>query len=115
MSRWHLAARGCLAEHGGVSVHETGAKAVHIEAAGQHAGGRAGQAPALPGPPLPVPIHMPSGPSVQIYYRMPVTAPVAFLTIDDGLVQLPSDLTVMHAAHIPFTMFLIGPVAAHNP
>jgi len=40
---------------------------------------------------------------------------VAFLTIDDGWIQLPDDLTLMRAAHIPFTMFLIAPVAAKNP
>jgi peptidoglycan/xylan/chitin deacetylase (PgdA/CDA1 family) len=65
--------------------------------------------------PAPVPITLPAGPNAPIYFRLPTTAPVAFLTIDDGITQLPSDLTVMKAAHVPFTMFLIGPVAARNP
>jgi peptidoglycan/xylan/chitin deacetylase (PgdA/CDA1 family) len=65
--------------------------------------------------PTPVPIQVKDGPSAPIFYRMPTTAKVAFLTIDDGIVQQPQDLTVMKAAHIPFTMFLIGPVAAKNP
>jgi peptidoglycan/xylan/chitin deacetylase (PgdA/CDA1 family) len=43
-----------------------------------------------------------------------VNAPVAFLTMDDGLVRMPQDIEVMRAAHIPFTMFLIGPVGAAN-
>ena len=65
--------------------------------------------------PAPVPITLPGGPNAPIYFRLPTTQPVAFLTIDDGLTQLSSDLTVMKAAHVPFTMFLIGPVAARNP
>ena len=65
--------------------------------------------------PTPVPIQVKDGPSAPIFYRMPITAKVAFLTIDDGIVQQPQDLSVMKAAHIPFTMFLIGPVAAKNP
>jgi peptidoglycan/xylan/chitin deacetylase (PgdA/CDA1 family) len=65
--------------------------------------------------PEPEPIHVSAGPRASIFYRLPVTTPVAFLTIDDGLDQLPDDLTVMRAAHVPFTMFLIGPIAAKNP
>jgi peptidoglycan/xylan/chitin deacetylase (PgdA/CDA1 family) len=65
--------------------------------------------------PAAVPIHLTGGPDAPIFFRLPVTAPVAFLTMDDGQDQLPSDLQVMHAAGIPFTMFLIGPVAARNP
>src|SRR4051812_28568825 len=64
--------------------------------------------------PTPVPVALPSGPAVKIFYRMPVTAKVAFLTIDDGLNQMPVDLQVMKAAGIPFTLFLIAPVAAKH-
>jgi peptidoglycan/xylan/chitin deacetylase (PgdA/CDA1 family) len=71
--------------------------------------------PQFPAPPTPVPIKVPTGPRAPIYYRMPVKAPVAFLTMDDGIEQLPQDLAIMSAAHIQFTMFLIGPVAAKNP
>jgi peptidoglycan/xylan/chitin deacetylase (PgdA/CDA1 family) len=72
--------------------------------------------PKFAAPPVAVPITIASGPTAPLYYRLPVkTAKVAFLTIDDGLVQMPQDLAVMRAAHIPFTMFLIGPVAAKNP
>jgi peptidoglycan/xylan/chitin deacetylase (PgdA/CDA1 family) len=66
-------------------------------------------------PPTPVPVTLPGGPTAEIFYHMPVTAKVAFLTMDDGLDQMPVDLQVMQAAHIPFTMFLIAPVAARNP
>ena len=71
--------------------------------------------PHFPPAPAAVPIQPPPGPQAPIYYRLPTTAPVAFLTIDDGFDQLPPDLRVMQAAHIPFSMFLIGPVAARNP
>jgi peptidoglycan/xylan/chitin deacetylase (PgdA/CDA1 family) len=65
--------------------------------------------------PNPVPVALPAGPMAPIFFRLPISSAVAFLTIDDGFDQLPQDLTVMKAAHIPFTMFLIGPVAARNP
>jgi peptidoglycan/xylan/chitin deacetylase (PgdA/CDA1 family) len=65
--------------------------------------------------PAPVSLRLSGGPTAPIFFRVPVNAPVAFLTMDDGLDQQPQDLQVMKAAHIPFTMFLIGPVAAGNP
>lgn len=58
---------------------------------------------------------MPDGPAAPIYKRLPISQPVAFLTIDDGWTQLPDGIRLMRAAHIPFSMFLIGPVAAGNP
>ncbi|HKT02594.1 MAG TPA: polysaccharide deacetylase family protein [Rugosimonospora sp.] len=66
--------------------------------------------------PAPVRITLPTGgPYAPIYHRLPVTQPVAFLTMDDGLVRLPQAIQLMRAAHIPFTMFLIAPVAASDP
>jgi peptidoglycan/xylan/chitin deacetylase (PgdA/CDA1 family) len=65
--------------------------------------------------PAPTPITVPVGTYAPIFKRLPITQPVAFLTIDDGWIQLPEDLQIMKAAHIPFSMFLIGPVAAKNP
>ncbi|GIH18363.1 hypothetical protein Raf01_65350 [Rugosimonospora africana] len=50
-----------------------------------------------------------------MYHRLPVNQPVAFLTMDDGQTQLSDAIPLMRAAHIPFTMFLIAPVAARNP
>lgn len=66
-------------------------------------------------PPPPQPIAVPSGPKVPLYHRLPVNQPVAFLTMDDGWTQLPDAIPLMRAAHIPFTMFLIAPVAAKSP
>jgi peptidoglycan/xylan/chitin deacetylase (PgdA/CDA1 family) len=75
----------------------------------------AGRLPKFPPAPVAQPINVPTGPYAPIYKRLPTTQPVAFLTIDDGWFQLPDDPRLMRAAHIPFTMFLIGPVAAKNP
>jgi peptidoglycan/xylan/chitin deacetylase (PgdA/CDA1 family) len=61
------------------------------------------------------PITVPTGALAPIYSRIPVHQPVAFLTMDDGQTQLSTAAPLMAAAHIPFTMFLIGPVAAKNP
>ncbi len=71
--------------------------------------------PHFAAPPTAVPVKATPGPKAPIYYRLPVTQPVAFLTIDDGIWQEKGDPQVMAAAHIPFTMFLIEPVAARNP
>jgi peptidoglycan/xylan/chitin deacetylase (PgdA/CDA1 family) len=71
--------------------------------------------PHFPAAPAPARVALQPGPTAPIFSRLPITAPVAFLTMDDGLDQLPADLLVMGAAHVPFTMFLIGPVAARNP
>jgi peptidoglycan/xylan/chitin deacetylase (PgdA/CDA1 family) len=71
--------------------------------------------PVFPPAPVPEAITLPTGPYAPIYHRLPVTQPVAFLTMDDGLVRLPQAVPLMRAAHIPFTMFLIAPVAAADP
>ncbi len=74
----------------------------------------ADRVPRFPAPPIAQPITVPDGPASPVYHRLPVNQPVAFLTIDDGLVQLPDAVTLMRAAGIPFSMFLIAPVAAKN-
>jgi peptidoglycan/xylan/chitin deacetylase (PgdA/CDA1 family) len=67
--------------------------------------------------PRPPAVHIAAqaGPNAPIYKRLPIDQPVAFLTIDDGWIQQPQDVNLMRAAHIPFTMFLIAPVAGKNP
>jgi peptidoglycan/xylan/chitin deacetylase (PgdA/CDA1 family) len=74
-----------------------------------------GRLPSFPAPPPPERITVPVGPYAPIYKRLPINQPVAFLTMDDGYAQLPVADQLMQAAHVPFTMFLIGPVAAHSP
>jgi peptidoglycan/xylan/chitin deacetylase (PgdA/CDA1 family) len=77
---------------------------------------RPGALPAFASPPAPQPHTVAAGgPAAPILSRIPVTQKVAFLTMDDGQVRLPEAPALMRAAHIPFTMFLIAPVAAHDP
>jgi peptidoglycan/xylan/chitin deacetylase (PgdA/CDA1 family) len=61
-----------------------------------------------------VPITLPGGPDAPFFTRLPTTQPVAFLTIDDGWIRSAQDIALMAAANIPFTMFLIAPLAAQN-
>lgn len=86
------------------------------ESGGQAAGTFEGRPlPVFAALPVPQPITVGHGPLAPIFQRLPVHQRVAFLTMDDGQVQLPTAAPLMAAAHIPFTMFLIGPVAAKNP
>ncbi|MCU7729980.1 polysaccharide deacetylase family protein [Actinoplanes sp. KI2] len=71
--------------------------------------------PVFASPPPAEPVTAPSGALAPMYRRLAVHQRVAFLTMDDGQVQLPTAGSLMAAAHVPFTMFLIGPVAAKNP
>jgi peptidoglycan/xylan/chitin deacetylase (PgdA/CDA1 family) len=71
--------------------------------------------PLFPPAPPPVRLTLLTGPYAPIYRRLPVNARVAFLTIDDGWIRQPQAITLMAAAHIPFTMFLVAPVAAADP
>ncbi|WP_412751157.1 polysaccharide deacetylase family protein [Krasilnikovia sp. M28-CT-15] len=75
----------------------------------------AGKLPTFGPLPAPHPIALPGGPIAPIYQRLPVDQPVAFLTMDDGQTQLAQAHELMQAANIPFTMFLIAPVAGANP
>ncbi len=70
--------------------------------------------PAFPPAPDPVQVSLPAGAKAPIFSRIPTTQRVAFLTMDDGWTQLPQALQLMEAANIPFTMFLIAPVAARG-
>jgi len=75
-----------------------------------------GALPAFAPAPAPKPVTLAStGAVAPMLSRLPVTQKVAFLTMDDGQVQLPVAPQLMQAAHVPFTMFLIAPVAAKNP
>jgi peptidoglycan/xylan/chitin deacetylase (PgdA/CDA1 family) len=84
------------------------------------AGTPAGSGPALPPPigwsladvphfppaPAPEPITLPDSDQVPFLSRIPVTQPVAFLTIDDGFLKNPEGPKLLAAAHIPVTLFL---------
>jgi peptidoglycan/xylan/chitin deacetylase (PgdA/CDA1 family) len=62
--------------------------------------------PSFPPPPVPEPIVLPPGDSVPYLSRLPVTQPVAFITIDDGYLKLPEAEKLLAAAHVPVTLFL---------
>jgi peptidoglycan/xylan/chitin deacetylase (PgdA/CDA1 family) len=62
--------------------------------------------PSFPLPPVPEPITLPPGDRVPYLSRLPVTQPVAFITIDDGYLKLPEAEKLLAAAHVPVTLFL---------
>jgi len=70
--------------------------------------------PHFPPPPKAQPVSLHGGPQAPFFTRLPTTQPVAFLTMDDGWIQSPDAIALMQAADIPFTMFLIAPVAARG-
>jgi peptidoglycan/xylan/chitin deacetylase (PgdA/CDA1 family) len=66
-------------------------------------------------PPTPVPVTLPHGTGQAAFaYQIPTTQPVAFLTIDDGIVKHPLALPLMQAAKIPVTLFLTTNFIASN-
>ncbi len=71
--------------------------------------------PTFPAAPPAQPVTLHGGPEAPFFSRLPTTAPVAFLTMDDGYSRSPDALELMRAAGIPFTLFLIAPVAAQDP
>jgi peptidoglycan/xylan/chitin deacetylase (PgdA/CDA1 family) len=62
--------------------------------------------PRFPPAPAPEPIVLPPGDEVPYLSRIPVTQPVAFLTIDDGFLKNPEAPKLFAAAGIPVTLFL---------
>ncbi|GIM91058.1 polysaccharide deacetylase family protein [Paractinoplanes toevensis] len=66
-------------------------------------------------PPAPEPIVLPPGDQVPFLSRVPVTQPVAFLTIDDGYLKNPEAIKLFAAAHIPVTLFLTTDAIHDDP
>ncbi|WP_433292905.1 polysaccharide deacetylase family protein [Actinoplanes sp. CA-030573] len=62
--------------------------------------------PHFPPRPAPEPITLPAGDEIPYLSRVPVTQPVAFLTIDDGVLKNPEAPKLFAAAGIPVTLFL---------
>jgi len=62
--------------------------------------------PSFSPPPPPEPIVLPHGDETPFLSRIPVTQPVAFLTIDDGYLKPAEAPKLFAAAHIPVTLFL---------
>ena len=72
---------------------------------GAPVGWKLSDVPLFPPPPAPEPITLPPG-DIPFLSRIPVTAPVAFLTIDDGYLKNPEAPKLFAAAGIPVTLFL---------
>jgi len=52
---------------------------------------------------------------VQVIFRLPVSRPAVFLTIDDGWYPDPAVPAMMQKYHLPITAFLIEKAAAEHP
>jgi peptidoglycan/xylan/chitin deacetylase (PgdA/CDA1 family) len=70
---------------------------------------------AAPPPPAKVPVLATSGPARQVNQVDVGGQKVAFITIDDGWLKDPDIVTMLRAAHIPFTMFLTSNAIASDP
>ena len=57
---------------------------------------------------------VPPGPLAPVYYRVPTTRRVVFLTIDDGWTRVPSFATDLAAAAVPTSLFLIANAAKRD-
>ncbi|GAA0579210.1 hypothetical protein GCM10010172_75150 [Paractinoplanes ferrugineus] len=66
-------------------------------------------------PPAPEPIVLAPGDQVPFLSRIPVTQPVAFLTIDDGFLKNPEAEKLFAAARIPVTLFLTTDAIHDDP
>ncbi|GIE05053.1 hypothetical protein Adu01nite_64030 [Paractinoplanes durhamensis] len=73
------------------------------------------EVPQFSPPPPPEPIVLPPGDQVPFLSRVPVTQPVAFLTIDDGYLKNPEAIKLFAAAHIPVTLFLTTDAIQDDP
>lgn len=63
--------------------------------------------PTFPAAPIPQPVTLPHAPGQAAWAsRIPTTQPVAFLTIDDGLITSPDVVELVKAAGVPVTLFL---------
>jgi peptidoglycan/xylan/chitin deacetylase (PgdA/CDA1 family) len=71
------------------------------------------------GPPPPVPADLAllpgNGPAAQVNQVRVGDRRVAFVTIDDGWLKDPDIVTILRAAHIPFTMFLTTNAIVSDP
>jgi peptidoglycan/xylan/chitin deacetylase (PgdA/CDA1 family) len=69
-------------------------------------GWRLSDIPRFPPPPAPEPITLAPGGRIPVLSRIPVTQPVAFLTIDDGYLKPAEAPKLFAAAGVPVTLFL---------
>lgn len=65
--------------------------------------------------PAATPINVDSGTSSPVWFKVPTTQKVAFLTIDDGATRHPMALPLLKASGIRMTLFLTVVYAQKNP
>jgi hypothetical protein len=73
--------------------------------------------PRFTSPPAPTKVEVApaSGPALQVDRVDVGSQKVAFITIDDGWMKDPAVITMLRAAHIPFTMFLTTDAIKSDP
>ncbi len=99
----------------GVGGPTSGASANTVDPSlGDPAGWSQAQVPTFGPAPAPEPIMLPTGDEVPYLSRIPVTQPVAFLTIDDGALKNPEAIKLLAAAKIPVTLFLTTNLISDN-
>jgi len=74
-----------------------------------------GRLPKFGPAPAPVPSDVDAGDSSPVWFKVPTTQPVAFLTIDDGMVRHPMALPLLKASGIRVTLFLTLGYAQKDP
>jgi peptidoglycan/xylan/chitin deacetylase (PgdA/CDA1 family) len=67
------------------------------------------------GAPEPTPILISNSIAAPVFYRLHLSSPVVFVTIDDGWVQDPRVITFLRQSGWPVTVFLIERAALKNP
>ena len=71
--------------------------------------------PATPSPPPATPVLTVNGSSDPVFYRLHISAPVVFVTIDDGWVRDPRVVDFLHQTGWPISIFLIERAAVGAP
>jgi peptidoglycan/xylan/chitin deacetylase (PgdA/CDA1 family) len=71
--------------------------------------------PKFDAPPAPEPVDVEAGTSSPVWFKVPTTQKVAFLTIDDGALQHPMALPLLKASGVRVTLFLTLNYAKKNP
>ena len=68
-----------------------------------------------PTEPAPEPVGVQGGLMAPVFYRVPTSQPVVFVTIDDGWVRDPRVVQLLRVTRIPTTLFLIDRAAREAP
>jgi peptidoglycan/xylan/chitin deacetylase (PgdA/CDA1 family) len=65
--------------------------------------------------PAPTPVNVDAGTSSPVWFKVPTTQKVAFLTLDDGATRHPMALPLLKASGVRVTLFLTVNYAAKDP